>query len=254
MGALSGKTALVTGGSRGIGRGIACKLAGEGALVGVHFGNDEAAARETTAHIREAQGRAFAIRATFGTPDDVETLYTKFDEGIGEAGESPGFDILVNNAAVSGSSRIDEVTPELFDRLFTVNVRTLLFVVQQGLERMRDGGRIINVSSAATRIAYPESVVYAMSKGALNTFTLALAKELGPRGITVNAVAPGFVETDMNASKRTTDQESDALASWSVFGRLGQPGDVAEIVAFLASGASGWITGQCIDASGGSRL
>lgn len=254
MGALTGKRALVTGGSRGIGRGIAHKLAGEGALVGVHFGSDEAAAHETVARIRRARGRAFDIQAAFGTSGDVETLYAKFDEGLARAGEEPGFDILVNNAAASGSARIDEVTPELFDRLFSVNTRTPVFLVQQGLKRMRDGGRIINISSAATRIAYPESVVYSMSKGALNTFTLALAKELGARGITVNAVAPGFVETDMNAAKRTTDREADALASWSVFDRLGQPGDVAEIVAFLASDASGWITGQCIDASGGSKL
>ncbi|MCX3063655.1 SDR family oxidoreductase [Streptomyces beihaiensis] len=254
MGALTGKTALVTGASRGIGRSIARRLADEGALVAVHFGKDADAARETVAGIRRSHGRAFDVRAELGVPGDVKTLYAKFDEGLASEGEGPGFDILVNNAGTSGSAVIDEVTPELFDRLFAVNTRAPLFIVQQGLKRIRDGGRIINISSAATRIAYPESIVYSMSKGALDTFTLALAKELGGRGITVNTVAPGFVETDMNAAKRTSREATAELASWSVFDRLGRPDDVADVVAFLASDSSRWITGQCIDASGGSRL
>ncbi|MFE0107438.1 SDR family oxidoreductase [Streptomyces sp. NPDC059009] len=254
MGVLSGKTALVTGASRGIGRGIAQRLASEGALVAVHFGHDGEAARDTVEMIKREKGEAFLVRAEFGVPGDVETLYSKFDEGLAQMGASPEFDILVNNAAISGSARIDQVTPELFDRLFSVNARALLFTVQQGLKRMRDGGRIINISSAVTRISYPESVVYSMTKGALNIFTLAMAKQLGDRGITVNAVAPGFVETDMNAGKRATPEAAAELASWSVFDRIGQPGDIAELVAFLASDASRWVTGQCIDASGGSKL
>jgi 3-oxoacyl-[acyl-carrier protein] reductase len=173
---------------------------------------------------------------------------------LAEHGAAGGLDILVNNAGISGSASIDDVTPELFDRLFSVNTRSLLFVTQLGLRRMREGGRIINISSAATRIAYPQSVVYSMSKGAVNTFTLALAKEVGERGITVNAVAPGFVETDMNLAKRSTPEEAARLAAWSVFDRLGSSWDIADIVSFLASDASRWITGQCIDASGGSRL
>ncbi|MGW0827651.1 SDR family oxidoreductase [Streptomyces sp. NPDC002845] len=254
MGTLTGKTALVTGASRGIGRGIARKLAQEGALVAVHCGANEEAARETVELIERERGRAFHLRAELGVPGDVETLYAQFQTGLACEGEGPEFDILVNNAGVSGSARIDEITPELFDRLFAVNTRSLVFLVQRGLKYLRDGGRIINISSAATRIAYPESVVYSMTKGALNTFTLALAKELGGRGITVNAVGPGYVETDMNARKRATAEAAAELAAWSVFDRLGRPSDIADIVAFLASDASRWITGQCIDASGGSRL
>ncbi|SNX88259.1 3-oxoacyl-[acyl-carrier protein] reductase [Streptomyces sp. TLI_55] len=254
MGSLVGKTALVTGASRGIGRGIARELARQGALVAVHYGANEQAARETVELIDRDGGRAFAVRAELGAPDDVETLYSQVETGLAEQGQGPELDILVNNAAVSGSARIHEVTPELFDRLFAVNTRSLLFLVQRGLKNLRDGGRIINVSSAATRIAYPESVVYSMTKGALNTFTLALAKELGPRGITVNAVGPGFVATDMNADRRATEEAAARLAGWSVFNRLGQPSDIAEIVGFLASDASRWITGQCLDASGGSGL
>ncbi|WP_328436796.1 SDR family oxidoreductase [Streptomyces sp. NBC_00444] len=254
MGTLSGKTALVTGASRGIGRGIARKLAQEGALVAVHYGGNEVAARGTLALIEEEGGRAFPVRAELGVPGDVEALYAQLEDGLAGSSVGPELDILVNNAGMSGSARIHEVTPELFDRLFAVNTKSLLFLVQRGLKNLRDGGRIINVSSAATRIAYPESVVYSMTKGALDTFTLALAKELGGRGITVNAVGPGFVETDMNAGKRATPEAAAQLAGWSVFNRIGQPSDVAEVVAFLASDASRWITGQCIDTSGGSRL
>jgi 3-oxoacyl-[acyl-carrier protein] reductase len=254
MGALAGKTALVTGASRGIGRGIAYKLTQEGALVAVHFREDESAADETLKAIRDSGGRAFGIRAELGAPGGVETLYEQFDAGVAQHGMDPGLDILVNNAGASGSARIDEVTPELFDRIFGVNTKSLVFMAQQALHRMRSGGRIINISSAATRIAYPESLVYSMSKGAVDTFTLALAKEVGARDITVNSVRPGFVETDMNAGKRRTKEAVADLASWSVFNRLGQPSDVADIVAFLASEASRWVTGQCIDASGGSRL
>ncbi|WP_420038194.1 SDR family oxidoreductase (plasmid) [Streptomyces sp. cg28] len=254
MGALAGKTALVTGASRGIGRGIACRLAREGALVGVHFRGDDAAADETLTAIRDSGGRAFSIRADLGAPGAAELMYAQFDAGVAQLGAAPGLDILVNNAGVSGSARIEEVTPELFDRIFAVNTKSLVFVAQQAVKRIHDGGRIINVSSAATRLAYPESLVYSMSKGAVDTFTLALAKEMGQRNITVNAVRPGFVETDMNAGKRLHAKATDELAAWSVFNRLGQPEDVADIVLFLASDASRWITGQCIDASGGTRL
>jgi 3-oxoacyl-[acyl-carrier protein] reductase len=254
VGTLTGKTALVTGASRGIGRSIARRLAREGALVAVHYGRNEAAATETLELIAEEGGQAFAVGAELGVPGDVETLYARLEDGLAGRGAGADLDILVNNAGVSGPSRIHEVTPELFDRLFAVNTRSAFFVVQQGLKNLRDGGRIINISSAATRVSYPQSIAYAMAKGALNTFTLALAKELGPRGITVNAVSPGFIETDMNASKRTTTESAAQLAALSVFNRIGQPSDIAGVVAFLASDDSGWITGQCLDASGGSQL
>ncbi|MFE5262364.1 SDR family oxidoreductase [Streptomyces coelicoflavus] len=254
MGTLTGKTALVTGASRGIGRQVARKLAGEGALVAVHYGSNEEAARKTLDLVRRDGGRAFPVRAELGVPGDVETLYAGFEAGLAREGLGSEFDILVNNAGVSGSARIEEVTPELFDRIVAVNSRALVFLVQKGLKYLRDGGRIINISSAATRIAYPESIVYSMTKGAVDTFTLALAKGLGDRAITVNAVNPGFVETDMNAGKRSSAEACAELASWSVLGRIGQPADIADIVAFLASDASRWVTGQCIDASGGSRI
>lgn len=148
----------------------------------VHYGSSEAAARETVETIRSSGGQALAIRAELGVVGDAAALYAAFDAGMGEFGVPPEFDILVNNAGVSGSGRITEVTEEVFDRLVAVNVRAPLFLVQHGLKRLRDGGRIINISSAATRRAFPESIGYAMTKGAVDTLTLALARQLGERG------------------------------------------------------------------------
>lgn len=254
MSALAGRTAIVTGASRGIGRGIAERLAGDGALVAVHYGGNEKAARETVEVIEERGGRAFAFRADLEAPDAVDTFYTALDAGLAERGADPGFDILVNNAGASGSGRIQQLTPEVFDRLFTINVKAPLFLVQQGLGRLRDGGRIVNISSAVTRHAFPDSVAYAMTKGAVDTMTLALAKELGPRGITVNAVAPGYIATDMNARRRATPEASAALAALSVFNRIGTPADIADVVGFLVSDDARWITGQYVDATGGTAL
>ncbi|MBB4984346.1 MULTISPECIES: glucose 1-dehydrogenase [Streptomyces] len=254
MSALAGKTAIVTGASRGIGRGIAERLARDGALVAVHYGRSEAAARETVRAIEEAGGRAFAVHAELEEPDAVDTFYAALDAGLAERGAGPGFDILVNNAAASGSGRIHELTGEVFDRLFAINVKAPLFLVQRGLDRLSDGGRIVNISSAATKRAFPESVTYVMTKGAVDTMTPALAKELAPRGITVNSVAPGYVATDMNAHRRTTPEASAALAAHSVLNRLGTPADIADVVAFLVSDDARWITGQCVDVSGGYKL
>ncbi|MGJ7416558.1 SDR family NAD(P)-dependent oxidoreductase [Streptomyces cinereoruber] len=254
MSALAGRTAIVTGASRGIGRGIAQRLARDGALVAVHYGSDEEAARETVAAVEREGGRAFPFRADLAEPDAVDVFYAALDAGLAEWGEGPGFDVLVNNAGASGSGRIHQLTPEVFDRLFAINVKAPLFLIQRGLDRLRDGGRIVNISSAVTRHAFPDSVTYAMTKGAVDTMTLALAKELGPRGITVNAVAPGYIATEMNARRRTTPEASAALAALSVFNRIGTPADVADVVAFLASDDARWITGQYVDVTGGTAL
>ncbi|MET9829174.1 SDR family oxidoreductase [Streptomyces sp. NPDC006385] len=254
---LTGKIALVTGAGRGIGRAIAGRLAQDGALVGVHYGHSEAAAVEVVAEIRKNGGRAFPVGAELGVPGDAAAVFEAFDAGVREEAAvdvEGSLDILVNNAGVSGSGPVGEAVPEVFDRMIAVNAKAPFFLVQSALPRMRDGGRIVNISSLASRRAFPESVAYAMSKGALDTMTLCLAKELGGRGITVNTVGPGFIETDMNARRRTTPQARAALAARSVFDRIGRPADVADVVAFLASDGSRWITGQYIDVSGGTDL
>ncbi|MCB5165707.1 SDR family oxidoreductase [Streptomyces bambusae] len=251
---MAGRTALVTGASRGIGRGIAERLASDGSLVAVHYGQNTAAADEVVASIRAAGGDAFPLQTRLGVPGDAQALFAAFDAELERRGMEPRLDVLVNNAAVSGSARIHEVTPELIDRIFSVNVTALLLVIREGLGRMSAGGRIVNISSMVTRAAYPQSVVYSMSKGAVDTLTIALAKELGSRGITVNTVSPGFVATDMNAKLRTTPEGAAQLAAISVFDRIGEPSDIAGIVSFLASSDSQWVTGQRLDASGGSQL
>ncbi|MFG2288677.1 SDR family oxidoreductase [Streptomyces sp. NPDC048595] len=257
MGTLSGRTALVTGGSRGIGRAISERLGRDGARVGVHYGRDETAAKETVSAIEAAGGRAFAVRAELGVPGDAEALWAAFDE------QAEGLDILVNNAginkAVDGTlKRIGEVTAEDFDHLFAVNTKAPFFIVQQALSRLRDGGRIINTSTGLTRgAAKPELIAYAMTKGALDVFTSTLAKDLGPRGITVNAVAPGAVNTDMNAGWLRGEANTEAqrrLAGMSPLGRIAQADDIGDVVAFLASDDSRWVTGQWIDATGGALL
>ncbi|QOV38253.1 SDR family oxidoreductase [Streptomyces ferrugineus] len=258
---LTGKIALVTGAGRGIGRGIAERLARDGALVGVHYGHSESAALDVVAEIRKNGGRAFPVGAELGVPGDADAVFAAFDAGVREqtdtdtaADGADSLDILVNNAGVSGSGPIGQAVPEVFDRMIAVNAKAPFFLVQGALPRMRDGGRVINISSLASRRAFPESVAYAMSKGALNTMTLCLAKELAGRGITVNTVGPGFIETDMNARRRTTPQARAALAARSAFDRIGMPSDVADVVAFLASDDSRWVTGQYLDASGGTDL
>ncbi|MFI6639871.1 SDR family oxidoreductase [Streptomyces sp. NPDC050504] len=247
MGKLTGRTALVTGGSRGIGRAIAQRLGSEGALVGVHYASNEAAAKETVTAIEEAGGRAFAIRAELGVPGDADALWAAFDA------HADGVDVLVNNAGVAGPGRIHEVTEADYDRVFAVNAKAPFFIVQKGLDRLRDGGRIVNVSSGVTKVAFPDMTSYAASKGAVEVLTLTLAQTLGARGITVNAVSPGTIETDIHPWMAIPEAKARA-AAFSVFDRVGQPGDVADVVAFLASDDARWVTGQNIDVSGGSGL
>ncbi|GAA3195066.1 SDR family oxidoreductase [Streptomyces virens] len=248
-----GKTALVTGGSRGIGRAICHRLAREGALVAVHYGHDEAAAERTVKEIEADGGRAFPVHAELGVPGDADTLWSAFDRALAARDAEPGLDVLVNNAGITVPRRIADVTEADYDRVFAINTRAPFFIVQRGLDRLRDGGRIVNISSVATRVAFPALVSYTMTKAALDYLTLALAQELGPRGITVNAVAPGYTETEINPTLAVPEIRR-RYSEASVFGRLGAPSDIADVVSFLASDDARWTTGQWIDASGGVHL
>ncbi|MCW1819553.1 short-chain dehydrogenase [Mycolicibacterium conceptionense] len=243
---LIGKTALVTGASRGIGRAIALRLARDGARVGVHYGSRTDAAEQTVRQIAEAGGEAFAVSATLGVTGDASQLWQTFD----------GLDILVNNAGILGGRiAFDDLTESTYDEIFAVNTRAPVFITQQGLSRIRDNGRIVNISTRFTHGSrIPELLAYAMSKAALDSFTATLAKDVAPRGITVNAVGPGSTDTDMNAARLASAEGRAAVAAQSPFNRVATPADVADIVAFLASEDSRWVTGQWVDASGGSML
>ncbi|MFC9436016.1 SDR family oxidoreductase [Nocardia sp. NPDC057030] len=254
MGDLNGKVALVTGGSRGIGRGIAERLARDGALVGVHYGSNEAAAKETAAAIAEAGGRAFVVGAELGVTGDVDTLVAGLMAGLREHGES-GIDILIHNAGLNIMGRsIEELTPEEFDRMIAVNVKAPFFLTQRLLPLLRDGGRIVNISSVSTRIASAHGIGYPLTKGALDVFSHSLAKYLGPRGITVNAVGVGYTRTDMTAAVLADPANVERNIGVTALGRLGQVPDIADAVAFLVSADARWVTGTKLDVSGGVNL
>lgn len=249
MAGLTGRTALVTGASRGIGRAIAERLAADGALVAVHYGTNESAAQETVAAIRKAGGRAFPVRAELGVDGDVDTLFAGLEAGL----DGRPLDILVNNAAIQAyNATVEKATREDFDRVFAVNVRAPLFIVQRALTLMPDGGRIINISSGVTWFATPE-VVYSMTKGAINVLSRSLAHTLGTRSITVNTVSPGITETDMNAWLNE-GESARRVADMTALGRHGQPADIADAVAFFASEDGRWVTGQTLEVNGGLFL
>lgn len=254
MGSLAGKTALVTGASRGIGRASARRLAAEGALVAVHYGRDEGAAKQVVADIEAAGGRAFTVGARLGEPGDVDVLVAAFDAGLAEHTDDPLIDILVNNAGTLTLGGIDTLAEADLDAMLAIHVKAPLLLTQRLLPRLRDGGRIINLSSVLTQLAAPHAVAYSAAKGAVDAYTRALAKAVAARGITVNAVAPGVTDTDMNARLHGDQAAYAKAAARSPFSRIGQAGEIADVVAFVASDASRWITGSTFDVSGGSLL
>lgn len=250
---LAGKIALVTGASRGIGRAIAHRLAQRGATLAVHYNQAQADADRLVGEIEGAGGDAFALAADLSHAEGAAQLASALSDTLQARYGSAAFDILVNNAGVGLRARIGDVKAADFDRVFQVNFKTPFFLIQQLLPTLRDGGRIVNVSSIGTRAAYPEMSVYAPSKAALESLTLLLAAELGGRGITVNAVLPGATATDLNTRARDPET-ARAIAATVALGRVGQPDDIAGIVAFLAGEGGRWVTGQRIDGSGGQRL
>ena len=252
---LTGKVALVTGASRGIGRAIALRLAVDGATVGVHYGTNASKAEETLHSIRSAGGRGFAVQGRLDDLAEIERMFADLDRLLSDNTGDSHLDILVNNAGIDRLGTIEEITPEVFDEVYRTNVRGPFFLTQRALSRMRDNGRIINISSGLVRNAVPSHMVYTMAKGAIDKFTMVLAQHLGERGITVNSVAPGATETDMTAAWLVGNPEGEArVKSFTALRRVGQPQDIADIVAFLASDRGRWVTANWIDATGGQSL
>ncbi|MGW5651502.1 SDR family NAD(P)-dependent oxidoreductase [Streptomyces humi] len=250
MAELAGRTALVTGGSRGIGRAVALRLAAAGALVAVHYGGNDDAAKETVTRIEEAGGRAFTVRARFGEEGAVDRLFQGLADGL--AGR--GLDILVNNAGISSTSSISQVSADEWDRLLAVNVTAPFFVIQRALPLLNDGGRVITVGSTASRFAVSTQIGYTVTKAAVESLAPSLANELGRRGITVNTVAPGAVRTALTAGYTSIPEVVAGLEAITALGRLGEPEDVADVIGFLAGPGGRWITGRTIDVSGGTYL
>jgi 3-oxoacyl-[acyl-carrier protein] reductase len=248
MTSLTGKTAIVTGASRGIGRASALALAKAGAQVLVHYGRDAKEAEAVVGEIRAAGGQADASAVDLAAPDGAHELAKRAREIIGSR-----LDILVANAGVSKAASIEELTVEDFDKLFAVNVRAPYFLVQQLLPITSVGGSIILVSSLAARATIGTLSAYAATKGALDTLVKHFAAALGPRGIRVNAIAPGAVQTDMSDFLKT-DAGRDFALGMQALKRLAQPDDIGDVVAFLASDAARWITGDTLQVDGGSKL
>jgi 3-oxoacyl-[acyl-carrier protein] reductase len=245
---LSGKTALVTGASRGIGRATALALAKAGAQVLVHYGSGEKAAAAVVAEIRQAGGRAEKVAADLRAPDGPHTLATRVRAIVGDR-----LDILVANAGISKAATIEETTVEDFNDLFAVNVRAPYFLVQQLLPTLCKDSSIVLLSSLAAHATVGTLSAYAATKGAIDTLVKHFASALGGRGIRVNAVAPGVVDTDMSNFARS-DAGRDFTLGIQALKRIAQPEDIGAAVVFLASDEARWITGDTLRVDGGSKL
>jgi 3-oxoacyl-[acyl-carrier protein] reductase len=248
MTTLSGKTALVTGASRGIGRASALALSKAGAQVLVHYGRAAKEAEAVVQEIRKAGGRADAITADLSERDGPHNLAKQVRAIVGGR-----LDILIANAGTSKAAAIEEYAVEDFDNLFAVNVRAPFFLVQQLLPILHEGSSIVLLSSLAARAAVGTLSAYAATKGAIDTLVKHFASVLGSRGIRVNAVAPGVVQTDMSNFTKT-DAGREYTLGLQAMKRLAEPDDIGGVVAFLASDEARWITGDTIHVDGGSKL
>jgi len=248
MNTLNGKTALVTGASRGIGRATALALAQGGAQVLVHFSSNEKEADAAVAEIRKGGGKAEKVGADLRKPDGAHMLARQVRAIVGDR-----LDILVANAGISKAATIEDTTVEDFDNLFAVNARAPFFLVQQLLPALCKGSSIIFTSSLAARASVGTLYAYAATKGAVETLVKHFAAALGPRGIRVNAIAPGVVETEMSNFTKT-DAGRELTLGMQALKRIAQPDDIAPVVRFLASDDARWITGESIHVDGGSKL
>jgi 3-oxoacyl-[acyl-carrier protein] reductase len=247
MSRLANKVAVVTGASKGIGAGIAKGLAAEGASVVVNYSSSREGAEKVVAEIKSKGGKAIAVQGDVAKADDVKKIFAEAKKAFGR------LDVLVNNAGVYQFTPLEDISPEEFNRLFNTNVLGLLLATQEAAKHFGpEGGSVINIGSAVTTLNPPTSAVYTATKGAVNSVTKVLSKELGPKKIRVNAINPGMVETEgtHTAGFIGSDFQKN-LEGQTPLGRIGQTDDITPIAVFLASNESGWLTGELLSASGG---
>jgi 3-oxoacyl-[acyl-carrier protein] reductase len=249
MGKLTGKVAIVTGASKGIGAGIAKSFAAAGASVVVNYSSSKEGADKVVAEIVAKDGKAIAVQGSVAIAADVKRLFAETKKAFGKV------DVLVNNAGVYEFAPLEAASEEAFHRQFNTNVLGTILTVQEALKYFgREGGTVINISSVASESAPPSSVIYSATKGAVDTVTRALANELAGRRIRVNTIAPGGVETEgFHAAGIAGGDFEKQIVSQTPLARLGQPDDIAKVAVFLASDDSGWLTGERLTASGGLR-
>ena len=248
MSKLSGKVAIVTGASKGIGAGIAKALAAEGASVVVNYASSKSGADAVVTAITESGGKAIAVQGDVSRKAEAQSI---IDAAISQFGR---LDILVNNSGVYEFASIEEITEEHFHRLFNINVLGTLLTTQAAAKHLGDGGSVINISSVVSRITPPDSAVYTGTKGAIDAITGSLARELGPRNIRVNAINPGLIETEGTKTANVVGSEMEQfIISQTPLGRIGQTQDIAPLAVFLASDDARWLTGETLIASGGLR-
>ena len=244
MSVLTGRKAIVTGGSRGIGRAVVERLARDGAEVVFSYATNAAAAAEVVAAVKEDGGTAHAIQADIGRLDDIRRLFAAAEEQLG------GLDIAVLNAGIVGRGTVEQLDEASYDLVMDVNAKGTFFSLQEAARRLRDGGRIVTLSSLNTVLPFPENAVYTASKAAVEQFTAIAAKELGARDITVNTVSPGGTDTDM-LNGNNPPEVLELIVSMTPLNRLGTPAEVADVIAFLVGPDGRWMTGQNLHAGGG---
>ncbi|HGM5582684.1 TPA: SDR family oxidoreductase [Pseudomonas putida] len=244
MPSMTSQVALITGASRGIGAAIARRLSRDGFAVAINYASNDAEAGALAAELREAGGKAIAIKADVSSPGQVQTLFDTIEQQLGR------IDVLVNNAGILKVAPLAQTSDELYARNFAINTQGVFNTLRAAATRLNDGGRIINLTSTTLALKMPGYAIYNGTKAAVEAFTQVFAKELRGRNITVNAVAPGPVETELFLADKTPEQIQAATQA-PPLGRLGQPEDIAGVVAFLAGPDSGWVNGQILRANGG---
>lgn len=248
-------TALITGASRGIGAATATALSRDGIpLVGIHYGDDHAAAEVTAERVRSLGSIPVLIQADLAAGEAAAALIAReWTSALSENGFT-GTDVLVSNAGINGAQALADLDPQTYARVQAINLTAPLFLLHHLASSLNEGGRVVAVSTGYTRVAAPTHLAYTASKAGLEGVLRAVAPELAQRGITVNTVAPGIIDTDLNADWIDAPGAREGAAKVSAFGRIGTPEDVADIISYLAGDGARWITGQTIDATGGSRL
>ncbi len=249
MGKLTGKTAVITGASKGIGAGIALAFAKEGANVVVNYARAKHDAEKVAANIKDSGGKSITVQADVSKKADVDKLFAEATKAFGTV------DILVNNAGVYEFAPLDQITEDSYRRQFDLNVLGTLLSTQAAVKSMANGGSIINLSSIVSLTPPPTAAVYSATKGAVDVITRTLAQELGPQKIRVNSLSPGLVETEGTRAAGTSEGEFKSYAlSRTPLGRVGAPDDIAKVAVFLASDDSAWMTGEVVPVGGGARL